>query len=110
MDTPHGSAPLSHAAPTPMRAIRTATTAAALLAGLTLAAPAAQAQGSILQRAKQRAKEKLEQQIDKKTADTPPPSAAPAEPAEGTPVRKAANTSAGDDAPAGPVKVNSGAD
>lgn len=95
-----------------MRPFRPALTLAALVGAMTLAAPAAQAQGSILQRAKQRAKEKLEQQIDKKTADTPPPSAAPAEPSEpseATPVRKAANAGGGD-APAGPAKVNSGAD
>ena len=92
-----------------MRPLRPATTAAALLATLTLAAPAAHAQGSILQRAKQRAKEKLEQQIDKKTAETPPPSATPAASEEGTPVRKAANASAAaEEAPA--PTVNSGAD
>ncbi|GLC24096.1 OmpA family protein [Roseisolibacter agri] len=93
-----------------MRSLRPATTAAALLAALTLAAPAAQAQGSILQRAKQRAKEKLEKEIDKKTADTPPPSAAPAASSEeSTPVRKSVSTSA-DDATAAPAKINSGAD
>ena len=104
------SVPAVSAAPIPMRSLRPATTAAALLAALTLAAPAAQAQGSILQRAKQRAKEKLEKEIDKKTADTPPPSATSAEPSEGTPVRKAANAGGDDAAPAGPAKVNSGAD
>lgn len=93
-----------------MRSPRPALTAAALLAALTVLAPAAEAQGSLLERAKRRAKEKLEQQIDKKTAETPAPSSAPAAPAaEEATARPVANTSGGSGATAAP-KVNSGAD
>ncbi|MDF1502554.1 OmpA family protein [Roseisolibacter sp. H3M3-2] len=85
--------------------------AAAALAGLTVLAAPAGAQ-SVWQKAKQRAKEKLEQQIDKKTAETPTPTGAPAAPSgEGAPAKAAAASAAEPEAAeAAPAKVNSGAD
>jgi outer membrane protein OmpA-like peptidoglycan-associated protein len=92
-----------------MRTPRSVLTAAAVLAGLTFVAAPADAQ-SVWQKAKQRAKEKLEQEIDKKTADTPPPSAVRASSSgEGASARPAVNSAAASDE-AAPAKVNSGAD
>ena len=94
-----------------MRPISRATTLAAVLAAVALSATTAHAQGGFLERAKQKAKAKLEQEIDKKTAETPPPSAAPAAAAaSATPAEKSAAESPATAGPAAPAKVNSGAD
>jgi outer membrane protein OmpA-like peptidoglycan-associated protein len=63
---------------------RTLMPTAALLLAAALAAPAAHAQGGLLRRVKQKAKERVEQAVDAKTADapTPPAAAAPAAEAE----------------------------
>jgi outer membrane protein OmpA-like peptidoglycan-associated protein len=96
-----------------MRSSPRATTLAAVLAALALSATTAQAQGGFLERAKQKAKATLEQEIDRKTADTPPPSAAPSSAAAAAPAAPAARAAdagaAGEATPAAP-KVNSGAD
>jgi OOP family OmpA-OmpF porin len=96
----------------PMRPISRVTTLAAVLAAVALSATAAHAQGGFLERAKQKAKAKLEQEIDKKTADTPPPSAAPAAPAAeaAAPATKAAAAEGSAEAAPAAPKVNSGAD
>jgi outer membrane protein OmpA-like peptidoglycan-associated protein len=93
-----------------MRTPRSVLTVAAVLAGLTAFAAGPAGAQSVWQKARQRAKEKLEQEIDKKTADTPPPSAVPASSSgEGAPARPAVNTAAASEE-AAPAKVNSGAD
>jgi hypothetical protein len=85
---------------------------AALLAACALSATTAQAQGGFLERAKKKAKEKLEQEIDKKTAETPASTATPAASSgEGATAKPAVSkAAASDEAEAPAPKVNSGAD
>jgi outer membrane protein OmpA-like peptidoglycan-associated protein len=88
------------------------TSLAALVAACALSATTAQAQGGFLERAKKKAKERLEQEIDKKTAETPAPSATPASSSgEGATAKPAVNKAAAEDEAEAPApKVNSGAD